>query len=75
MPYIVDEKPKVQPFPSFLPFHIKDRIEYDNPKTLEEEMRKANFCYEQNRKKESMTNWKARRTNNFEHSKKGFVLN
>ena len=32
-------------------------------------MRKANLCYEQNRKKESMTNWKAKRTNNFEQWK------
>ena len=45
--YIVDEKTKVQRFLSYLPYHIKDRIEYDNPKTLEEPMRKANFCYEQ----------------------------
>ena len=26
VPYIVDEKPKVQRFPSCLPFHIKDKI-------------------------------------------------
>ena len=51
VPYIVDEKPKVQRFLSCLPFHIKDIIEYDNPKTLEDAMRKADFCYEQNRKK------------------------
>ena len=51
VPYIVDEKPKVQHFLSCLPFHIKYRIEYDNPKTLEEAMRKANLCYEQNCKK------------------------
>ena len=38
-------------------------------------MRKANFCYEQNRKKESMSNWKAKRSNNFEQKKKGFVPN
>ena len=65
MPYIVDEKPKVQRFLSYLTFHIKDRIEYDNPKTLEEAMRKENFCYEHNRKKKSMSNWKAKRSNNF----------
>ena len=46
VPYIVDEKPKVQWFLSCLPFHIKDRIEYGNTKTLEEWMRKANFYYE-----------------------------
>ena len=44
VPYIVDEKPKVQQFLSCLPFHIKDIIEYANPKNLEEAMRKANFC-------------------------------
>ena len=38
IPYIVDEKPKVQWFLSYLPFYIKYRIEYDNPKTLEEAM-------------------------------------
>ena len=55
-PMIVDEKPKVQQFLSCLPFHIKDIIEYDNPKTLEEAMQKANFCYEQKRKRENMQN-------------------
>ena len=75
VPYIVDEKPKVQQFLSCLPFHIKDIIEYDNPKTLEEAMRKAIFFYEQNHKKESMSNWKAKRSNNFEQKKKGFISN
>ena len=56
VPYIVDKKPKVQRFLSCLPYHIKDRIEYDNLKTLEEAIRKANLCYENNRKKESMSN-------------------
>ena len=44
--YLVDEKPKVQWFLSCLTYHIKDRIEYDNPNTLEEAMRKANFYFE-----------------------------
>ena len=46
VPYLVDEKPKVHRFLSCLPYHINDRIEYDNPKNLEEAMRKANFYYE-----------------------------
>ena len=75
VPYIVDEKPKVQWFLRCLPYHIKDRIEYDNLKTLEEAMRKENLCYEQNRKKESMNNWKVKRNNNLEQKKKYFVLN
>ena len=73
--YIVNEKPKAHRFLSCLPYHIKDIIEYDNPKTLEEEMRKVNFCYEQNCKKKSMANSKAKRNNNFEQKKKGFVPN
>ena len=68
--YIVDEKTKVQRFLSYLPYHIKDRIEYGNPKNLEEAMRKANFCYEQNQKKESMANWKAKKNNNHYDQKK-----
>ena len=75
VPYIVDKKPKVQRFLSCLPYHINDGIEYDNPKTLEEAMRKANFCYEQNRKKESIANWKAKRNNNFDKKNKEFVPN
>ena len=76
VPYLVDEKPKVQRFLSYLPYHIKDKIEYDNPKTLEEAMRKSNFCFEQNRKKECMSNWKAKKNNNqYEQKKKDFVPN
>ena len=56
LPYLVDEKPKVQQFLIYLPYHINDKIEYDNPKTLEEAMRKANFYYDQNMKNESMAN-------------------
>ena len=39
-------------------------------------MRKANFCFEQNQKKESLANWKAKKNNNqFEQKKKYFVPN
>ena len=75
VPYIVDENPKVQRFLSCLPFHIKERVEYDNPKTLEEAIQKENFFYEENHKKESMSNQKAKRSNNFEQKKKGFISN
>ena len=47
MPYIINGNPKIQMFMSCLPLSFKDRIEYDNLKTLEEAMRKANFCFEQ----------------------------
>ena len=38
-------------------------------------MRKANLCYEQNRKKESMAIWKAKKNNNYDQKKKEFVPN
>ena len=47
VPYIIDEKPKIQRFLSCLPFSFKDIIEYANPKTLEEVMSKDKLCYEQ----------------------------
>ena len=43
--YIIVEKPRIHIFLSCLPLSLKDRIEYDNPKTLEEAMRKANFYF------------------------------
>ena len=49
VPYIIDEKPKIQNFLSFLPLMFKERIKYDNLKTLEESMRKATLYYDQNK--------------------------
>ena len=66
IPYSIDENPKIQRLLSFLPLSFKDKIEYDNPKTLEEAMQKANFCYEQIiNKREGVPNWKGKKTNNF----------
>ena len=47
VPYIIDEKPKIQRYLSCFPTSFKDIIEFDNTKTLKEAMRKANFCFEQ----------------------------
>ena len=51
VPYIIDEKPKIQWFLICLPTSFKDRIEFDNLKNLEEAMRKNDFCYEQSKKR------------------------
>ena len=75
VPYIIDEKPKIQRFLSCFPTSFKDRIEFDNPKTLEEAMRKDNFCYKQSKKRESMPNWKNERTSNFDQKRKGLKSN
>ena len=76
VPYIINEKTKIHRFLSCLPLNFKDKIEYDNPKTLEEVMRKDKFCYEQIRnKREGVPNWKVKRTNNFEQRRKSFKFN
>ena len=54
VPYIIDEKQKIQCFLICLPIMFKERIEYNNPTTLEEAMRKANFCYNKNKKKQKV---------------------
>ena len=67
VPYIIDEKQKIKHFLNCLLLMFKERIEYDNPKTLEEAMRKSNFCYDQNKnKKENVPNWKTKRRDNFD---------
>lgn len=69
MPYIIEEKPKVQRIISCLPVIYKEMIEYGNPRTLEETMRKSNFCYEQNKnRKDNIPAWKGR---SYDHKKRG----
>lgn len=76
IPYLVDENPKIQIFLSCLPVVFKDRIEYNNPKTLEETMMKANFCYDQSKnKRETIPSWKSKKTNTFEKIRRDFKPN
>ena len=71
IPYRIGEKPNIQCFISCLSIMFKEHIEYDNPKALEEAMRKENFCYNQNKnKRESVQIWKSKRGDNFDPRKK-----
>ena len=47
--YIKDEKVKVQCFMSGLPQSYKDKIEFYEPRTLEEAIRKDKYCYEKSK--------------------------
>eukprot|EP00253_Pinus_taeda_P011093 PITA_11093 len=51
VPYIREEKAKVQRFVSSLPQIMRERIEFDNPKTMDEEIQKDRICYQQNKQK------------------------
>jgi len=46
VPYIREEKAIVQRFVSSLPLNMPERIEFDNPKTMDEAIRKARICYQ-----------------------------
>ena len=51
VPYIREEKAKVQRFVSSLPLSMRERIEFDNPKTMDEAIRKARIFYQQSKHK------------------------
>ena len=64
---------KIQHFLSGIPQEYKDRIEFDEPRTLEEAIRKANYCYDQNKGKPDIHKaWKDKRNEKFDQGKKGF---
>ena len=44
--YIKDDKVKIQRFLSGIPQAYKDRIEFDEPRTLEEAIRKPKYWYD-----------------------------
>jgi hypothetical protein len=45
VPFIKDEHVKIQMYLSGLPSFISDKIQYDDPKTLEETIRRAKCLY------------------------------
>ena len=47
VPYIISEKERIQRFLSCLPLVYKDKIKLIEPKTLEEAIIKAKYCYNQ----------------------------
>ena len=57
--FIDDEKVKIQIFPSGFPTFCKKKINYDEPKTFNEAMRKDKYLYEQGHGRESLQkSWK-----------------
>eukprot|EP00253_Pinus_taeda_P012645 PITA_12645 len=51
VPYIREEKAKVQRFVSSLPPYMRERIEFGNPKSMDEVIQKARICYQQSKQK------------------------
>ena len=71
--YIRDDKVKIQCFLSGLPQEYKYVIEFDEPRTLEEVIRKAKYCYDQNKSKLDIHKaWKDKNNENSGQGKKRF---
>ena len=71
--YIRDEKVKIQWFLSGFPQSYKDRIEFYEPRTLEESIMKAKYFYEQSKGKPDYHKaWKDKKNEKFDQRKKGF---
>ena len=64
---------KVQRFLSGSPQSYKDRIEFYEPRTLEEAIRKANYCYEKSKGKPDYPKaWKDKKNEKFDQRRKCF---
>ena len=71
--YIKDEKVKIQRFLSGFPQSYKDRIEFYEPRTLKEAIRKAKYCYEKIKgKPDYHKSWKYKKNEKSDQRKKGF---
>ena len=71
--YIKDKKVKIQCFLSGLPQYYKDKIEFYEPRNMEEEIRKATYFYEQSKRKPDIHKvWKENKKEKFDQRKKGF---
>eukprot|EP00253_Pinus_taeda_P012189 PITA_12189 len=65
VPYIREEKAKVQRFASSLPPYMRERIEFDNPKSMDEVIRKARISYQQSKQKGETASRKWNEKKNF----------
>jgi len=51
VPYLKEDKAKIQGFISGLSISLKDMIEFDEPRSLAEAIQKLKHCYEQSKRK------------------------
>ena len=71
--YIKDDKVKIQCFLSGIPQAYIDMIEFDDPRMLEEAIKKAKYCYDQNKGNLNYHKvWKDMRNEKSNQRKKGF---
>ena len=73
VPYIKDEKVKIQHFLGCLPPNFRERIEFDMPKTLDTTLYKSRLCYEHGQQRQENMNINRDKSKNFnDNCKLGF---
>jgi hypothetical protein len=71
IPYLKDEKARIHRLLSGFPQSYQEKIEFDEPKTLEGTIRKAKYCYYQSKhRKYPLKDWKKKDNSGFQ--KNGF---
>ena len=71
--HIIDDKVKIRNFLSGLPQTYKDIIEFDEPQTLDETIRKAKYYYDQRKIKQGFHKaWTYKKKEKFDQRKRGF---
>ena len=73
VPYLKEGKAKVQRFINCLPQFYNDKLEYDNPKTMDEEIRRAKlFSWQSKQRSKKTKSQQAKKKERHEQQKKGF---
>jgi len=72
VPIIKDETVKIQRYLSGLPFFVGDKIQYDDPKTMEEAIRREKCLYDQQKENSTFQKyWEDKKKFKREQRKKG----
>jgi hypothetical protein len=75
LPYIKDEQVNIQRYLSGIPSFSRDKIQYDDPKIVEETIRRDKCLYDQHRHKSNFQNtWEGKKINKTKQRKKGRKL-
>eukprot|EP00253_Pinus_taeda_P035478 PITA_35478 len=73
VPYIQEEKAKVQRFVSSLPLIMRERIDFDNPRTMDDAIRNVRISYHQRKQKGEILGkrWVDKKSNKLAGATKG----
>jgi hypothetical protein len=70
--FIKDEQVKIQRYLSGIPSFMSDKLQYDDPKTLEEAIRRDKCLYDQHKGRTTFQKaWEDKKKNKMEKRKKG----